>query len=256
MCTFLGKPKTPHGVYSARVVVFLKPRSPFSIWRIALQNTMVHRATPLPHLHRSLPPSLSPTRKTVTTTNSRFRGLGEQRTVTIIRDVSYPLDSSDGSVMFVITAILLARAASSYQLLMQEIEGAVLPHSGDCLSATQQISSDPMTSETPTVVGLRPLREDGGSVILLYCRGLWGGGRGGVHHFARSAWSGRLVECISLGVLTHARDHARAAESYWSRRVGLDPLPPAPVSKLSRDRAEVQGCRTASRFLLTHETAA
>ena len=73
--------------------------------------------------------------------------------MTIIRDVSGPLDFSDGSVMFVMPALLLARASSSHQLLMQEIEERYNLMAENA-SATQQSSSDSMSSESPTLVGL------------------------------------------------------------------------------------------------------
>lgn len=52
----------------------------------------------------------------------RFLSLREEQAVTIIRDVSGPVEFWEGSVVFIMPAVLMARASAAHQLLMREIE--------------------------------------------------------------------------------------------------------------------------------------
>lgn len=74
----------------------------------------------------------------------------EQRAVTIIRDVHGPVEFSDGSVMFIMPAILLARSASSHQLLMREIEDRY----NVMAEAAAAEAEDPLPAEAPTLAAL------------------------------------------------------------------------------------------------------
>lgn len=48
--------------------------------------------------------------------------LREEKAVTIIRDVSGPVEFVEGSVVFIMPAVLMARASPAHQMLMREIE--------------------------------------------------------------------------------------------------------------------------------------
>eukprot|EP00903_Cladosiphon_okamuranus_P022319 g20525.t1 len=51
-----------------------------------------------------------------------FPSLREEMAVTIVRDVSGPVEFFDGTVVFIMPAVLMARASAAHQLLMREIE--------------------------------------------------------------------------------------------------------------------------------------
>ncbi len=46
----------------------------------------------------------------------------EEKAVTIVRDVSGPVEFAEGSVVFIMPATLMARASAGHQMLMREIE--------------------------------------------------------------------------------------------------------------------------------------
>ncbi|CAN0319677.1 unnamed protein product, partial [Hapterophycus canaliculatus] len=54
--------------------------------------------------------------------STAFPSLREERAVTIIRDVGGPVEFSEGSVLFIMPAMLMARASAGHQMLMREIE--------------------------------------------------------------------------------------------------------------------------------------
>lgn len=91
--------------------------------------------------------------------------LKEEQAVTIIRDVCGPVEFLEGSVVFIMPSVLMARASAAHQMLMREIEQRHRDLSSESAAAAaaagndgsgQRLTSDALEQEAFSMEGTSP----------------------------------------------------------------------------------------------------